>query len=217
MSDIHRRIAVYDLDRTLTAAPTFTPFLHFAARRIAPWRVLLSPAWFALMIAYRAGLMDRTTLKRRGMRLMTGTVSKEDLRRIGREFAATRAFHPLAIREVESDLAGGARVIVATAAFDFYARGIAARLGLEDVIATRWDGQGIPGGNCYGAEKLRRVRAWLAEQGLSRTEVHVRAVSDSFADAPLLDWADEAWFVTAKGAQGRRAEARGWRAVDFSC
>ena len=69
------RIAIYDLDNTLTRRATFTPFLIFAARRIAPWRLALLPVWVAMMIGYRAGLYDRTTLKTGGMKLMERSMS----------------------------------------------------------------------------------------------------------------------------------------------
>ena len=38
-SDAAMRIAIYDLDRTLTRRATFTPFLLFAARKVASWRL----------------------------------------------------------------------------------------------------------------------------------------------------------------------------------
>ena len=38
------RLAIYDMDKTVTRRATFTPFLLHAARRLAPWRLLLLPA-----------------------------------------------------------------------------------------------------------------------------------------------------------------------------
>ncbi|MEC7889414.1 MAG: HAD-IB family hydrolase, partial [Pseudomonadota bacterium] len=84
------RIAIYDLDNTLTRRATFTPFLIFAARRIAPWRLALLPVWVAMMIGYRAGLYDRTILKTAGMKLMVGKVRIATLQEVGREFADRR-------------------------------------------------------------------------------------------------------------------------------
>lgn len=211
------RIAIYDLDNTLTRRATFTPFLVFAARRIAPWRLALLPVWVLLMAGYRAGLYDRTQLKTRGMLLMLGRVSTERLSAIGEEFATARAsadgFMPATQSLLQEDRLKGAQVIVATAAFEFYASAFAGKLGIETLIGTRWDGRGIPGGNCYGETKLARVQQWMGAQGISRNEVQLRFVSDSFADAPLLEIADEPIFVTASPAKRRRAEARGWRVI----
>ena len=43
-----------------------------------------------MMIAYRAGLYDRTTLKTGGMKLMVGKVGIATLQDVGREFADRR-------------------------------------------------------------------------------------------------------------------------------
>ncbi|MBD3728539.1 MAG: HAD-IB family phosphatase [Sphingomonadales bacterium] len=214
------RIAIYDLDRTLTRAPTFTPFLHFAAARLAPWRLAFSPVWIVLMLLYKAKLYSRTTLKRMGMKLMTGSAPLAELERVGEEFASRRiaagGLMPGALQLLAEDRAAGARLVIATAAFGFYARAFAQALDIPDLIATRWDGRDIPGGNCYGAEKLARVQAWMEAQGIDPDDCTIRFVSDSFADAPLLDVADEAIFATGSDSEAARAHSRGWQAADLS-
>ena len=208
------KVAIYDLDKTLVRKATFTPFLSFAARRLAPWRLLFLPVWIAMMLGYRAGLYDRTALKTAGMRLMLGRAAEGPLDTVGREFAtrhlASAGWIANVIAMLDEDRAQGAQLIVATAAFEFYAKAFAERLDIPHVIATQWDGSTIPGGNCYGAEKARRVGEWLERHGI---EGEMRFVSDSFADAPLLDRADDAVFVTSSQAKAKRALARGWRVI----
>ncbi|KLE35423.1 HAD family hydrolase [Aurantiacibacter luteus] len=208
-------LVVYDLDETLTRRATFTPFLLHAARTVAPWRLPFLPIWVMAMIGHKVGLWQRTALKTFGMRLMAGRRGPAELAQVAESFAVSRGFLPRAQRAVAEDLAAGRRVIVATAAFAFYARPIAMRLGIHEVVGTHWDGEGIPGGNCYGPVKLARVQAWLADEGLAREGLRVRVVSDSRADAPLLDWADEGWFVNPSARRVAEIERRGWRVVDF--
>ncbi|MBX7461006.1 HAD family hydrolase [Qipengyuania huizhouensis] len=211
------KVAIYDLDKTLVRRATFTPFLLFAAQRLAPVRVLLFPVWIAMMIGYRIGLYDRTRLKTMGMHLMLGRQPVEALERAGREFAT----HHLrkcgwvegVIAMLETDRKEGAHLVIATAAFEFYARGFAEKLGIEDVIATGWDGEKIPGGNCYGDEKRKRVALWLDDKPAGRK---TRFVSDSFADAPLLQEADDPVFVTQSASKRKRAETNGWRVIGWS-
>lgn len=214
------QISIYDLDKTLTRRATFTPFLAFAAWRIAPLRTVLLPVWVAMMLAHKAGVMDRTALKRRGMKLMLGGASVARLEEIGREFAHQRisedGLMPGTMRLLEEDKARGATIAIATAAFGFYAKAFADALGIEHLIATQWDGGVIPGGNCYAATKRDRVMSWLHEQGIDPASIQLRFVSDSFADAPLLDMADDPIFVTGNGAASVKAEARGWRPIDLS-
>ena len=214
------RIAIYDLDRTLTRSPTFTPFLHFAAARIAPWRLAFSPVWILLMIGYRLGLYNRTRLKRMGMKLLLGRPSLAQLEQVGAAFAARRldngGLMPGAVELLEHDRAQGARLVVATAAFEFYARAFARALDIHDLVATRWDGKDIPGGNCYGEEKKRRFLEWCAGEGIDPATATIRFASDSFADAPLLDMAAEPIFVTANRSEARKALARGWIPMDLT-
>lgn len=212
------RIAIYDLDGTLLSGSTFTPFLLEGATRLAPWRLLLLPVWVGLMIGHKLGFLDRTELKHRGMRLMLGRPDPARLANVALAFATARIgrARPGALRMIERDAAEGWVQAVATAAYGLYADAIARGLGVEHVIATHWLPRGGPLPNCHGPEKLARVTAWLSGQGIAREDAYVRFVSDSFADAPMLDWADEAWFVTANARAARRAHVRGWRPVDFS-
>lgn len=212
------RIVIYDLDRTLTRAPTFTPFLAYAARRIAPWRVLLLPVWVAMMIGHKLGLYDRTALKRRGMRLMLGRPDPAKLAEVAAAFAKSRAgmLHPGAERAMARDREEACTVVIATAAYALYSAPFGGLLGIGEVIGSPWDGASSAGPNCYGPEKLARVQAWFGTLGIERSAANIRAVSDSFSDAPLLDWADEAWFVTSRPRDAQRARARGWLPVDFS-
>lgn len=212
------RIVIYDLDRTLTRTPTFTPFLAYAAGRLAPWRLSLLPVWVAMMIGHKLGLWDRTTLKRRGMRLMLGRPDPARLDQVAAAFAESRAgmLHPGAERAIAKDRDDACTVVIATAAYALYAAPFGGLLGIEQVIGSPWDGGPSAGPNCYGPEKLARVKAWFATLGIERSAASIRAVSDSFSDAPLLDWADEAWFVTSRPREAQRARARGWLPVDFS-
>lgn len=212
------RIAIYDLDRTLTRQPTFTPFLAFGAARIAPWRLGFMPVWILAMIGYRVGLYNRTSLKRFGMRMMLGRPDLARLHAVGEDYAQARiarpGLMPRTLDFVAQDLEAGATMMIATAAFGFYAEAFARRLGFEHLIATQWDGSDIPGGNCYGETKKSRVLAWFDGAGVDREAASVRFVSDSFADAPLLDWADEPIFVTTSSRQAAKAKARGWKVID---
>ena len=207
-------VAIYDLDKTLVKRATFTPFLAFAARRLSPWRLALLPVWILMMVGYRIGFYDRTTLKTAGMRLMLGRVPVERLTLVGADFAARHLARAGWIDEVialvERDRNSGRVVAIATAAFEFYAKAFAKELGIDHVIATQWDGRSIPGGNCYGEAKLARVSAWRQEQG---TVGPMRFVSDSFADAPLLEAAEEPVFVTHSSRKAERARLRGWAVI----
>lgn len=218
------RLAIYDLDRTITAVPTWTPFLLHAARTRAPWRLVSAPLVVGAMLTYRAGLIERRTLKQFMHRLLVGTLAPDQSAAVAQAFADSFARHIRrgARAQIAADRAAGYRIVVASAAHRFYASRIAAALGIDDVIATeaKVDRQGrvthrIAGANCYGADKLAMIEAWMACQGIARADTHVRFYSDHATDEPTFVWADEAVAVNPHAKLRTLAAARGWPIVDW--
>lgn len=217
------KIAIYDMDRTLTRTGTFTPFLIFAAKR-RPWRMLGLPLYLFSLVGYPLGLLDRKQLKQFGFGLLIGRkVPAARLDALAQAYAAHVEVHNLfggSKARVAADQAEGCRLVMATASPDFYVRAIAARLGFDEVIATRQarhaDGaysHRIEGENCYGAEKLDRITSWL---GVRRNACQVRFYSDHHSDAPVLEWADHAVAANPNAKLLALAEARGWEVVRFA-
>jgi HAD superfamily phosphoserine phosphatase-like hydrolase len=215
-------IALYDLDRTVTRVPTFTPFLIHMAARGAGLRLLLVPLWVLAMLGYKAGFCGRKALKQFGLRLLVGPVVRSPaLRPRIDAFVAgqlARNIRPGARPQIVADRARGAVPVLLTAAPEIYAEAIAEALGCEACIATRHrrDTQGnllsaIDGENNYGAEKVVRVTAWLAARGLERAAVHITAYTDHASDAPILDFADAGVLVGRYAAPDPR-----WAQVDWS-
>ena len=218
------RVAIYDLDRTVLRKPTFTLFLLWAAWREAPWRLLLLPALAALMIGYALRLYGRDRFKPAAIRLMLGpSIAQERAERLAARFAAWRVPHdvpPGAAACIARDRAEGFRLLMATAAPEFYARAIADALGFDAVVASRHRRDAadnwlpaLDGTNCYGAEKARRVAEWLAANGYE--DAHIRAYSDHVSDAPTFALAREAWLVGRGDKFVRLAAKHGWQVADF--
>ncbi len=217
-----QRIALYDLDRTVTRAPTFTPFLVHMAARGTGLRLLGLPLWVLAMLGYKAKLYGREPLKRFGLALLVGrVVTGPALQPRIDVFIARQLAHniqPGARRQIAADRAAGVRCVLVTAAPEIYAEAMAEGLGFEACIATRHrrDARGhllaaIDGANNYGARKVARVEEWLATEGLSRADVHLTAYTDHASDAPILDFADEGVLV------GRYAKPRpDWTSADWS-
>lgn len=221
-----RQLAIYDMDKTITRKATWTPFLIHAAMTRAPWRLVLLPLAGLASLAYLAKGMSRARLKEVTHRLMLGrTIPPGDLDAVAEAFAdgvaSTNMFADARAR-VESDRAAGWEPVLATASHSYYARAIAQRLGIAQVIATeaRRDGQGnvlagIEGENCYGYGKLRLIEAWMMREGVVRSDLRVRFYSDHVSDAPVLAWADEPFAVNAHGPLRRLAATRGWTVLDW--
>lgn len=220
------RLAIYDMDKTITRAPTWTPFLIHAAKARAPWRLALLPLAGIASLVYLAKLRDRSWLKQVTQHLMLGrATSAEDMTQLAEAFAegiAHTGVFAAARRRIEADHAEGYRLVLATASYRYYAAAIGKRFGFEDVIGTGVmtgpEGEvlaRIDGDNCYGPSKLAMIEAWMATQGIDRAEANVRFYSDHVSDAPALEWADAPFAVNAHGPLRALANRRGWPIIDW--
>jgi len=222
MSDL----AIYDMDRTLTKRPTYTPFLLHCAMRRAPWRLLLLPLVLLSMIAYAAKLIDRGRLKEINHHLLIGArIHPRDLKPVADSFADSQLatnIRPGARAAIARDKAEGRRLVLATASYRLYADAIAERLSFDDVIGTgsvigldeRVHAK-IAGENCYGPAKLRMIAEWVDKSGLKGVHGHVRFYSDHVSDQPAFEWADEPVAVNPHGKLRRLAKLRGWAIEDW--
>lgn len=217
-----QRLAIYDMDRTITVRPTYAGFLLHAARRLAPWRLVLLPIAGLLSLAYLARLIDRARLKELNHGLLLGPhLHPAELAPVAESFAVetlARNVHPGALAAIAADRAEGRRLVMATASYRLYVEAIAARLGFDDVIATNslkgLDERIAPridGENCYGPAKLRMIEAWMEREAIERGSAHIRFYSDHASDACVMEWADEPVAVNAHDKLLRIARAKGWR------
>lgn len=217
-----QRLAIYDMDKTITRSPTWMAFLRAWARR-RPWRIAALAASAAPAALYLGKRIDRARLKEITQRLVMGRgAASAAVERVAERFAAnivTGRVWDDARAQIAADRAAGYRVVMATASYDFYVRPIAAALGIADVIATPSTlehGRLLPriaGENCYGDAKLRMIEAWMEREGIARADAHVRFYSDHVSDAPTLDWADEAFAVNPHAPLLALAKDKGWEVL----
>ncbi|WP_265587171.1 HAD family hydrolase [Sphingomicrobium arenosum] len=217
-------LAIYDMDKTVTRRPTYTPFLLHCAMERAPWRLALLPLVALSLLAYGVKAIDRARLKEINHRLLIGAAVKErDLAAAVESFAKktlANNLRPGAVKAIERDKAEGRKVVMATASYRFYAAAIGEALGFDHVIGTGTTGgvddmihAKIDGYNCYGAAKLTMIEQWLEEAGLTRA--HVRFYSDHNSDAFAFEWSDEAVAVNPDEELMRIAAVRGYLVEDW--
>jgi len=219
-------LAIYDMDRTITRTGTFTPFMIHAALRLAPWRLIFVPAAALVMLAYVLRLIERKRVKELNQAMLLGrTVRLSALAPLAESFAEKTVRHNVrrqALDSLAENRAAGRRLVLATASSRLWVEPIAAKLGMDDIVATTsirglddYVSHKVDGENCYGPAKLRMIEAWMGLEGLERSQCRIRFYSDHVSDVPVLEWADEA--IAANPHQGLREEAkrRGWTIVDW--
>ena len=220
------KLAIYDMDRTITIRGTYTAFLIHISLRTAPWRLMLAPLVPFAMLAYILRGISRNRLKEINQMLMIGgKVSRADLAPHIESYARkvmAGNIRAQALEQIATDRAEGRHLVLATASFRLYVEAIARHLGFDTVIATDHLGQDtdyirarIAGENCYDAAKLGMIQAWMAGQGIARDTVHIRAYSDHVSDAPMLTYADEAVAANPHPPLARLARERGWKMVEW--
>lgn len=220
------RIAIYDMDRTITRRGTYAAFLAHMALATAPWRLIFLPMVPLVMLAYVMRLIDRGRAKELNQALMMGRrVSRQAIHHHVERYAdkvVARNIRAGALEQIAADRASGARLVMASASYRLYVEPIARRLGFDHVIATNHMTQGsdylrarIAGENCYDAQKLIMIEAWMASTGIDRAAAHIRAYSDHVSDAPLLSFADEGIAANPHRPLRQLAAERGWQVVDW--
>ena len=221
------RLAIYDMDRTVTFSGTYTGFLIHVARAMAPWRLALLPVVGLAMLAYVLKLFSRQRLKEINQTLMIGYhVERARLMPHIESYADKVVATNLrsgAVAQIAQDQADGYRLVLATASYRLYVEPIARRLGFDAVIATdhlsqdlRYVRARIAGENCYDTGKLRMIKAWMAAEAIDRAQAHIRAYSDHVSDAPMLEFADIPFASNPHKPLARLAAARGWTRVDWT-
>lgn len=184
--------AFFDLDRTLLAgasAPVFAAAMRRAgltSNRQLPGEQLL----FGIFNRFGETLPSMA-LARQGIALSKGK-SRAATRRAAEEAADALAalVQPFAAGLIAQHRTAGRPVVMATTTPEDWVRPLAERLGLDDVIATRWEVEGdrytggIVGPFVWSAGKLSAVRSWARAHGVDLGESW--AYSDSVYDAPLL-------------------------------
>jgi len=215
------RIAIYDMDRTITVRGTYTAFLIHMARALAPWRLVLLPAAVLVLLAYVLRLVSRGRAKELNQALLMGRrVSRARIMPAVESYAdkvIAENIRPGALAQIAQDKADGCRMVIASASYRLYVEPIARRLGFDDVIATDHFTQDvdyirarIAGENCYDVAKLRMIEDWMAGAGIARDAAFIRAYSDHVTDAPMLGFADEGFAANPHEPLRRLATERGW-------
>ena len=132
MSDL----AIYDMDRTVTRGPTYTPFLLHCAVHRARWRLIFVPIVLLSMIAYVVRLIDRATLKEINHHLLLGrTIHPRDLKPLVDSFADRQAatnIRPGARAAIARDKGEARRLVLATASI--FGLGIASAIAVSAFV-----------------------------------------------------------------------------------
>jgi phosphatidylglycerophosphatase C len=201
------RVAVFDLDGTITRQDTFVPYLRgWLRRHPRPGHLGAS---LAAVFRYLSAGRDHGLLKSDLLRACMPGATAEAVQGWTAEYVAglgDAKFCPGALAAIERHRAAGDRLVLLSASIDLYVPAIGARLGFDETICTEvaWRAGRLDGAlttsNRRGDEKRRCI------EGLRGRFSGVRfaAYGNSGADLPHLTAVEEPLLVNA-GPRLRRA------------
>ncbi|MFP4091544.1 MAG: HAD-IB family hydrolase [Cyclobacteriaceae bacterium] len=191
-----QKLAIFDFDGTITRRDTMLELIRYSKGSAAYYAGLLALApW---LVAYRMGLIPNWRAKEimlarffKGMpvnefKRLCDNFSQEVVPRLTRPGALAR------IREFKQDKT---RVVVLTASAEAWVKGWCEQQGLE-CLATRLEVRDqritgrLAGPNCYGKEKVNRLRQHLALNDYQE----IYAYGDTKGDREMLQLAHFAYY-----------------------
>lgn len=215
------KIAVFDLDGTITYRDTYVDFLLFCFRK-RPLRVLRGGELIVYLLMYKAGYRSNHWLKSKYLGTIAGGLGGAELEGICEEFCLNtvkRNFKPKALAELNSLKKRGYTLVLATASFGFYVERLYSELKMDHLLCSnaKLDSRGrltgdIEGKNCIGSEKADRLQALC--NTLSWDNISL-AYSDDIVDLPLFEMADKAFLVDPAGKTAARAEQLGYPILNW--
>ena len=213
------RVAIFDLDGTLTWRDTFAAYLlgylrHRPRRWLRGWRVP------AVLLRFVFGGGDRGLLKQRIVQIFMRGDPRTAVDSWAGEFAArvvAGGCRPAALATLEDHRRSGDFLVLLSASPSLYVPRIGALLRVDRVICTdkAFDGDVLDGtlltANRRGAEKALCLAGLRVEFPQSR----ITAYGNSESDLPHLKEADQALLVNAGASARRQAQQLGIGTADW--
>lgn len=222
MSTTHqpgRRLALFDLDGTLTRHDTYFPFvLGLLLQHPLRWprvALLIIPA-----VGYLLKRVDRGGLKGAILHCLFAGMHRDVVTDRARRFAdetLAKRMHTEGVKVFRAHLAAGDHVVILSASPDLFVPAIGKVLGAHEVLCTpvRWEGS-ILDGRLSGPNHRDKEKARVLEQLRARLPgLPVIAYGNSTADLDHMVPCEEAVYVNADPQQAAELTAQGMRCVQW--
>ena len=189
-----KQVWVFDFDGTITRCDSLLAFIRFACgnRRFIGGFLLYSP----LLVLMKLHLYPNWKVKQKVFSHFFRGKAIPEFDALCRSFVEKKPslIRPEAVRKMDEGRQQGAQVMIVSASIDNWVQPFfpsVTVLGTRiEVVEGRLTGRFLTK-NCYGAEKVNRLREVLVAP---REEYYIVAFGDSRGDKELLAYADKGYF-----------------------
>lgn len=196
VSNIPASMVFFDFDGTITTSDSFIKFIRFVVGdiRFILGMTVLSP----MLVAYKLRLIPNYTAKQAVLSYFFKGMSEAQFQSTARDYSLKNIdaiLRPKAMAKIAWHKEQEHKIVVVSASIESWLKPWCNQHGL-DLIATKLEiKEGIVTGklltkNCYGMEKVRRVK----ERYNLDDYDHIYAYGDSRGDKELLELADEGFY-----------------------
>lgn len=189
-------LALFDFDHTITKKDSFLDFLRyrFTMMELLQGAVFLFPS----MILYKIGVIPNWRAKEIALQYFFAGWHVEKFRGSASDYSKKnlwKIIRPVALAKLKWHKQKGHRVMIVSASLRAWLQGWCSQHGVELISTEVETSKGKVTGflktpNCWGAEKLKRIR----EQVCLEDYDFIYAYGDSAGDTEMLSIADEAWY-----------------------
>ena len=193
---MHKNIALFDFDGTITKKDSFIELIKYykGTRSFYTGLILLSP----FLLLYKAGIIKNWRTKELVFTYFFKNEPYEIFKNRCKEFSLNvipSLIKPSASEAIENHIKNGDRVVIISASFEDVLTNWCELMQI-DLIGTRITVKKglitgkIEGKNCYGDEKVKRLKEAIDIRQFSE----IYAYGDSIGDLPLLKLADHSFY-----------------------
>jgi HAD superfamily hydrolase (TIGR01490 family) len=218
-----RAAAFFDLDKTLMAGSSGMVFARIANRHgLVPRKQLAKWGWDHLRYRMRGASDEQTNAVLEVAKRTFSEVHEREIERMGPEVLAgiLPRVYPQMLDEVHRHQDDGRATFIVSAAGNDLVKTLAAVLGMEGGIGTRWQigGDGaytgeMDGPFVYGKGKVEAMRRFADEHDIDLGSSY--AYSDSASDLPMLRAVGRPVVVNPDRGLLEVAKAEDWQVMRF--
>jgi HAD superfamily hydrolase (TIGR01490 family) len=217
------KLAIFDIDETFVRGDSFKWFCWFAVRANG---IRLRGLWrFAFdALTHPTNLLDAGLLKKWCLRICLVNHDKAALTTLVKTFVESVLFKRVrsaALDRLRWHKTQNHTIVFLSASPDLYLIDLGARLGVDDVICTKFlsqDGQftgDLFSANCKGDEKRRRLRKVFPATDIAWDQSY--GYGNSVDDVSFLELLGNAVVVNPDRRLKKLAVQRNWRVENWSC